>query len=449
MNKLISLLKKVNSKYFKYDIGRNYDPPSSFADILMRFFYARLYQKESSDLRKQICKQYRYVSILFHLRRAIRKLKLGKIPIRIVFLGEDPLHWKSMDSLYHACLSDSRFKTHVVNMGYTWQSFKECSSFFAKNHIEFIEDEINNRIQLNLLNPDIFVVSIPYEGCRPNGYETGVLLRYANLVYIPYSIDYATGEKGMNQCLFNLVTIKNAWRIFARSEKMDDVYRKYGRVKSGRVVSLGTPRIDQYYTSSSSDVLPEEVQAASKGKFKIIYSPHWSIDGWSTFLRNANHIRRLVQENKDCYLVFRPHPGLKSTLKNNKLMSEDEFLNFFDSNRCYLYEGDNYYGLFHWSDMLISDFSSFLAEYAPTRNPIMYLHREDGWGLGDTIREDIFNSCYVARSEDEITTIFQQIKNGLDPLKGKRERYQENICMGMFTGGAGKRIAAYLSDRLA
>jgi CDP-glycerol glycerophosphotransferase (TagB/SpsB family) len=160
-------------------------------------------------------------------------------------------------------------------------------------------------------------------------------------------------------------------------------------------------------------------------------------------------MRNLVQENKDCFLVFRPHPSLIVRLKLDNLMSEKSFRNFFAGERCYLYEGDDYYGLFHWSDMLISDASSFLGEYAPTQKPIMYLHREDGWDLDDSIREDIFTSCYVARSKDEITAIFQQLKNGDDPLKGKRERYQENICEGMFTGGAGARIAADLRKRLA
>jgi hypothetical protein len=443
------LVHYLRTKYFKYSIGHSFDPASSFADLLMRYIYAHQYQKESFDLRKQIVKQYRRVSILFHLRRVIRKLKLGKIPIRIVFLAGHPLDWWSLESLYRACVSDPLFKTHVVSIGFQELGvFRECSAYFTKNNIKFI-DGINNRIQLDLLNPDIIVTSSPYDDLRPYQYGTANLLRYAKLVYIPYGVTFADRAGKLTKMTFGLDTQKNAWRIFTRSDKTVNSFVKYGGVPSRRVVSLGMPIIDQYYSSSSSDVLPEAIMAASAGKFKIIYTPHHTVDGWSTFLRYAKHIRRLVHENEDCFLVFRPHPSLIVRLKINNLMSEDEFRSFFEGERCYLYEGDDYYGLFHWSDMLISDASSLLSEYAPTRNPIIYLHREDGWGIDDTLREDIFNSCYVARSEDEITAIFQQVKNGIDPLKKTRERYQENISVGMFTGGAGKRIAAYIRNKLA
>jgi glycosyltransferase involved in cell wall biosynthesis len=439
----------LKTKLDKYDIGRSYDPPHSWADLLTRYLYARLYQKESFDLRKQITRQYRSVSLLFHLRRVIRKLKFGKIPIRIVFLAGDPLDWWSLDSLYHACVSDPLFKTYVLNIGMSWSGVStNCSSLFRQNNIEYL-DGINNQIRLDLLNPDIIVTSSPYDDFRPYNYGTANLLRYAKLVYIPYGIPFADGKGNLTKMIFSLDTQKNAWRIFTRSERTVGCYKKYGSVPSHRVVSLGLPIIDQYYSSSSSDVLPEAIRSASAGKFKIIYAPHHTIDGWSTFLRYGNHIRRLVNENKDCFLVFRPHPSLIVRLKINNLMSEEALRSFFADDRCYLYEGDDYYGLFHWSDMLISDASSFLAEYAPTRKPIIYLHREEGWGLDDTIQDDIFKSCYVARSEDEITAFFRQLKGGLDPLKGGRERYQENISVGMFTGGAGKRIATYLLNKLS
>jgi hypothetical protein len=443
------LVHYIITTYYPYDIGHSFDPPSSVADLLVRYLYAHQYQKESFDLCKQIARQYKSTSRIFHLRRLIRKLKLGKIPIRIVFLAQDLLSWRCMESLYQSCVSDPLFKTHVISIGFQdSEVLEECSSYFVKNNIEYL-DGIKKRIRLDLLNPDIIVTPSPYDDFRPYQYGTENLLRYAKLVYVPYGIPFADRAGKMTKMTFGLDTQKNAWRIFTRSDSTVDSFVKYGGGPSRRIVSLGLPVIDQYYSSSSSNVLPDAIGAASAGKFKIIYAPHHTVDGWSTFLRYANHIRSLVHENEDCFLVFRPHPSLIVRLKRNNLMSEDEFRSFFVEDRCYLYEGDDYYGLFHWSDMLISDASSFLSEYAPTRNPIIYLHREDGWGIDDTLKDDIFNSCYVARSEDEITTIFQQVKNGIDPLKKTRERYQENISVGMFTGGAGKRIAAYLRKKLA
>ncbi len=433
----------------RYDIGLSYDPPSSFADLLLRYFYARQFQKEYFNLPRQIIWQYQLVPILFHLRQAIRKLKLGKIPVRIVFLAQASVIWKPMDSLYRACLTDPHFKTYIVNIGFHIHGvFTDCSTYFTKENIEFL-DGINNEFRIDLLNPDIIVLSSPYDSYRPFQYHTANLLRYARLVYIPYGIGFSDEAGKLSKQTFGYDTQKNAWRIFTRSKKTLGKYKKYGGIPSHRVVGLGAPVIDQYYSSSSSGVLPDEIQSASAGKFKIIYSPHHTIDGWSTFLQYFGHIRRLIDENKDCFLVFRPHPLLMGTLKEMDLMSEETFRSLFSGDRCYLYEGDDYYGLFHWSDMLISDASSFLVEYAPTKKPIVYLNRKDGWGLDDTIREDIFEGYYVASSADEITAFFQQIRNGVDPLRSERVRVQENMSKGMFTGGAGKRIAAYLRNTLA
>lgn len=49
-------------------------------------------------------------------------------------------------------------------------------------------------------------------------------------------------------------------------------------------------------------------------------------------------------------------------------------------------------------------------EYAPTGKPIIYAHREDGWGIDKTMQEDVSQRCYAARSADEITAAFMQLK---------------------------------------
>ncbi|RJP95084.1 MAG: hypothetical protein C4518_01960 [Desulfobacteraceae bacterium] len=451
-NRAISLLKKLISLFIKfdtYDIGTSYDPPASFADKLIRYFYARLYQKESFDLRKQILKQYFGASLLFHVKRAIRKLKLGQIPIRIVFIAQEPYTWRVMESLYRACLTDQIFKTYVVNSEFLWQKGRDdCSAFLAKNNIEYL-DGFNHKIRFDLLNPDIFVLGSPYDVYRPDHHNPASLLRYAKIVYIPYGIDFGTKVERENKYWFGNDTQKNAWRIFSRSNKTRYIYKKYCGVSSRRIVGAGLPILDQYASGASSSVLPEAIQSASAGKFKILYTPHHTVDGWSTFLRYGAHIRELVEKNKDCFLFFRPHPSLIVRLIIDNLMSENDFYNFFSGERCYLYEGDDYYGLFQRSDMLISDASSILGEYAPARKPIIYLYREDGWDLDDSIRDDILKGYYVASSEDQITAFFLQLKNGDDPMKSERERRQENICKGILNGGAGKRIARYLRNTLA
>ena len=122
--------------------------------------------------------------------------------------------------------------------------------------------------------------------------------------------------------------------------------------------------------------------------------------------------------------MFRPHPGLEPALEQADIMSRKEFRNFFASDRCYLYEGPDYDDVFRWSDVLISDASSFLVQYAPTRRPVIYLHREDGWSLDDSIKDDVFAGYYVARSELEVTTCINKLARGCDDLAEVRIRCQ-------------------------
>ena len=443
----IRFLRKNEIKDF--DLGEGFDPIFSFADFIMRVLYARLYQKESYSLAKQIRKQYYRVPFYFHVRRFIRKTKLGKIPIRIVFLAQDTATWKIMESLWDACKSNPLFRTFIINTTFDYDGgVYDNSEYFRKKNINFL-DAVHGSVRLELLNPDIVVLASPYEDFRPWQFRTANLLRYARIVYIPYGISHADATGKYPKSEFGRDTQKNAWRIFDRSYSTYQKFKKYARVPSRRFVALGTPLIDQFYSSSVSDVLPYKVQLASRNKFRILYTPHHTIETWSTFLRYGKHIRQIVEENEDIFLFFRTHIGLKNKLIASNLFSSEAFRSFFSGKRCFLYEGDDYYGLFHWADLLISDMSSILGEFAPTKKPIIYLKREDVCGgPDDSIREEIYGSCYVADSEEQIAYFIQHLMKGNDPLVGRREQYQERINVGMFTGGAGKRIANYLHDRL-
>ncbi len=435
----------------RYNIGIQYDTPHSFADVLTRYLYARAHQTESMENAKEMARQRRSAGIMFRIRGLVRKWKLGTIPIRIVFLAQDPLDWLSLDSVYRACTSLSCCKTYVVNIGFSgFGDYRtDCSEVLRRQNIPFL-DGVNGDVRLDHLNPDLIAVSSPYDEYRPAYYRTANLLRFGQIVYTCYGPDFADKKGVLAKQTFGNETQKHAWRIFSRSDRTVEAYKKHGNVSPGRVVCLGHPRFDQFYVDLESDPLPETIASAGKGKFKVVYAPHHSLAGWSTFPRFAEHIRNLVRENPDLFLVFRPHPLLMTTLKRANVLTEEAFRSFFSGDRCALYEGNNYYQLFRWSDLLVSDASSFLVEYAPTRKPIVYLHREDGWGgLDDTLSEDVNGSCYIARTGTELSVLLQELKNGRDPMKDDRISYQEKMNVGMFSGGAGQRISDYIQHALA
>jgi CDP-glycerol:poly(glycerophosphate) glycerophosphotransferase len=450
MNPVSTILSALSKHLYAYDIGSNYDPVHSFADLLMRHLYSRYYQKESRNVRRWVNGQYRGAAALFYLRLAARKLRLGTIPIRIIFLAQDPLDWQSLDSLYSECARDPRFKTYVINTKFTFDDdySTDSASYLRAHNIPYL-DGIRHDVRLDLLNPDIVAVSSPYDDHRTHHYRIENLLRYAKLVYVPYAMDFADQQGVMARQTYGLATQRHAWRIFSRSPRTRAHYRTHGRIPPRRIVCLGHPKLDHFYSASGNDPDLDRIASASVGKTKIIYAPHHTLDGWSTFLPYAEHIRNLIRHDDTTYLVMRPHPLLLTRLRGSGLMSADAYRELFTGHNCCIYEGDNVHALFRWSDLLLSDASSFLIEYAPTHRPIIYLHRAAGWGIDDSLREEVAGSCYVANSKDEIGALIAQVKNGCDPLRGERERHQERMSVGIFSGQAGKRIAAYLARALA
>ncbi len=435
----------------RYDLGVAYDPVRSHADLLIRYLWARLFQRRPGDDERSRRRQERAACIAFLARRLARKLRLGPIPIRIVFLAGDPVDWGSLHTLFLACRADPAFKVLVLNVGFGgWMGLSsDCRAFFAARGIRSI-DGIAAPVALDRLNADLFVTSSPYDEFRPPCYRVAELRRFGRLAYITYGADFADRSGRLAKQTFGLEAQRRAWRVFSRSPQTAPQYRAEGGVPARRVVGLGLPLIDLHHTARPADSLPPDVLRASAGKYKILYTPHHSLEGWSTFLRHGDAVRRLLADMPDCYLVFRPHPGLLPRLLHDKVMSESEFRGFFGQERCHLDESEAYYGLFRWSDLLISDASSFLVQYAAVGKPVIYTLREDGWGgLDDALRPEVLQGYYLARESAEIAPLVQRLKAGEDPLAAQRRACQERMVHGIHEGGAGQRIATYIKARLA
>ena len=95
--------------------------------------------------------------------------------------------------------------------------------------------------------------------------------------------------------------------------------------------------------------------------------------------------------------------GLGPRLEQDGLISQQRFPDLFPPDRSSCDEGDDYYDTFRWSDLLISDASSFLVQYARHRQPVD-LPESRRW-MGDrryAPARRIRAGYYVARSEQAI-----------------------------------------------
>ena len=381
-----------------------------------------------------------------------RRRRAGRAgPIHAVFLGADPQDWLSLHTVYEASRADPAFRVTVVSVSWRgWLTFStNCEALFAELGVPYV-DGMAPGFSLAELRPDVIFTSTPYDEFQLEQFRSSSICRLAKVVYISYGVDFADkAESAFDRMIFGGPVHRGAWRIFTRSTDNIPRYSRYG-VAASRVVAAGLPIIDRYYQDDDVSYAPAPFREHNEERFKILYCPHHSIGLWSTFDRNSEVIRDFVARDDGACLVFRPHPGLPIKLETDGIIGQDDLRHRFTSSRMIYNDSVPYYGIFHWSNILITDASSFLIQYAPTKKPIIFLdNSRNGRGIDETIRPEIMKSYYVARDADELVETLSVLRSGVDPMRRKRLASQERLCYRVFEPGAGRRIADYVRDNFS
>ena len=107
----------------------------------------------------------------------------------------------------------------------------------------------------------------------------------------------------------------------------------------------------------------------------------------------------------------------------------------------------DYFEIFKNSDALITDCGSFLAEYLPTKKPILHLVNPNSAGFND-IGKELLKSYYNADDNNDIVNFLNDvIINSNDYLKDKRLK---NLALVKPNNtGAGKFIVEHINRELS
>ena len=81
-------------------------------------------------------------------------------------------------------------------------------------------------------------------------------------------------------------------------------------------------------------------------------------------------------------------------------------------------ETGNYIEAFSESTVLVADETSLIAEYFLTGKPIVFCKKETHYSL---LMEKLIEGCYVVNSSEELVSVLEQLKEGNDTLRLKRE----------------------------
>lgn len=301
----------------------------------------------------------------------------------------------------------------------------------------------------------------PWDGLRPEGTQALHLAeRGVRLAYLPYGNNVGGGAKMMAMA-YDLPLHRLAWRAFARSQTQLGLWRTHCSVGADHVRIVGMPKLDRMLAlaGSGSDTASvgarpgagHPVRTLAGDRPVILWNPHFTLgpDGWSTLDRYLGPLTDWAATHPEVVLLIRPHFRL---LRDLPLMGEAgqallaALHRAADTHPNILLDTEtDYLPAFTVADAMISDISSLITEWLPTRRPICYLHRLDGPGANEDA-EYLF-SLDVATSWAGLQAFLDALAAGHDPGRERRDlvlaRHFE--CL---DGQSGTRIAAELVDGL-
>lgn len=407
-----------------------------------------------------IKKAFRYIKTQvtiykIHLgyRIKVNKLRKTKNKITVLFLVNENQKW-NCDSLYEALDKSENFSpiVAITKLGRdSVEIFNKNVSFFKNKNINYLlayEASNDTGTALININPDIVFFQQPYGSFQNQTIEE--VSKYALTCYIPYGLMVANNDENHYRSMFQELL----WKYFAPNEIIKKLYlENCPNTKSSKIIVSGHPKMDIYDNKEikNENLFWTPKNDSKKTKLRIIYSPHHSLDPnsplkYSTFIWNGRELLSLAKESPNIEWVFKPHPRLHHALELNKVMTRAEVNIYYNEWKklpnASLYDSGDYFDLFRTSDALITDCGSFLAEYLPTKKPIILLINNESRGynsFGNILVENLYKANNYLELENLIENV---IVNQNDTMQ--KQRLEKIPEVRMPHGNAGKFIVEYL-----
>ncbi len=359
---------------------------------------------------KRIIIKRRYPNVLNEVRKLSKQQK-----IKVLFLVCELSKWKAQ-SLYDLMKESADFEPVVAltDLEYYYgmtkveklQTIKNNFTFFFEKGMNcvYAYDFIKNEpIKLSTFNPQIVFYQQPWHISTLNNIDN--VSKYALTCYIPYFVP----NYGLLAQDCGLEFHKRLFRFYVLNKELETVYNKYlSTVNQQTIKGCGHTMLDAFYLQKSP----------CEPKNYVIYAPHWSIydknninsEYYSTFTQNYTIILDYAKKHPEFNWVFKPHPRLKSTLKQIGYMTEDEIEKYYSDwekigQFC---NSPDYINLFINSKALITDCGSFLIEYFCTTKPIVHLLSSHTKLIPPQPVKDILNTFYSIK---DFTTIEKILDN--------------------------------------
>lgn len=375
-------------------------------------------------------------------------------PIRVVFLVNEINRWKAQ-SLYDALKATKRFQPVIALTLADADRFLSDAEARAKQAtnrewfeahgmpcVDACEESPDGKLvaaPLERLSPDIVVYQQPWTIAPCQMPEA--VSKYALTAYISYYV-LCYGKPSVD-------TLQRFHRTlhwyFMQSEEWAKAFRKFQtpRSSAAELLGLGHTMLDQFHGLGD----------ASCPDGYTIYAPHFSFfhpnnpnfENYSTILQLGRPILAYAQAHPEMNWVFKPHPRLKLRLVTTGAWTQEEVDAYWEAwAKVGKVAEMDYVDLFRNSRAMVTDCSSFLAEYPTTGRPLIRLISGKSRMVPMAPGKKLFRSFYSVHTESEMNDVFRTVlEEGKDPMREERWRIVREC--GLLGVDAARNIVDFLT----
>ena len=277
---------------------------------------------------------------------------------------------------------------------------------------------------LKELKPRIVFYTRPYENYLPHDLVTKEVIKLADIAYIPYFYANCNSDASLMGERFSY----HVKYFFADQKLIADSFVKTCKKRIDACLQycllLGYPQFEDELNYLKNSDLSHSAFTKNKKGLKVMWNPRWTVDegiGGSNYFKYQKQMFDLLINNDKFSFVFRPHPLLFKNFIEKGSMSEkdkEDLLNRIKESSNSVYDNaGNYLDTMIDCDVLISDSSSLIPEFALLGKPVIYCSSEAVVGLADEFLE-LLDLNYVADN-------FKDIENELDIILSKKDEKKE------------------------
>lgn len=306
------------------------------------------------------------------------------------------------------------------------------------------EDSAN--YSLDIHSPDLILLCKPYDVTDAKWCIREIEKVHQRIIYIPYNMSILdTSIKATTYCQ-PLHVLAKRQLVYSRQHQ---ALINENAFQTENLLPIGHPKFD----ITIKDLLPKDqkiikrIKKMANGRMIFLWNTSFLINlennESGTFLNYGLHfLEYLLEMDSDIFVIWRPHPFFIDVLKKYGYYQKvHEIVQALEKeNKLYFDNTTSQWVSIFSADVLISDMSSLIESFVPSRKPVILTIRK----MESTALDKMM---YKVSSFEELKDVITNLANHIDVMKTQREQFiHDNYFLPDNETSVAKRLITYIES---